>query len=468
MGSEICWMSAVDMAAAVREKKLSPVETTGAVIRRIEEVNGKVNAVCTLAADTAIAAARQAEKEITAGTAPGPLCGVPVTIKDLNYTAGIKTTFGSKLYENYIPDQDDVLVTRLKRAGAIVVGKTNTPEFGLIGMTDNNVFGPSFNPWKLDRTPGGSSGGAGAAAAAGFGPIHQGSDGGGSIRIPSSFCGVYGIKPHFGRVPHHPRKYGFETLSTMGPITRTVADAALMLQVMAGPYPWDRQSLPRQDIDFTSAPGKEIKGLRMAWTPDLGYAPVDPEVKSICTAAARKFEAAGCKVEEINPDLISTDFEWLIMVLTETAAANEERREEWEAVMYRHYRPFIPMADGFKATDIAKALFKRHELGVRVARIFEQYDVLLTPTMPVTAFKAGELGPAQIDGKDAPPTAMASFTIPFNMTGQPAASVPCGFTAEGLPVGLQIVGRPYDELTVLAVSAAFERISPWIDRRPEI
>ena len=466
---ELCFMPATEMAAAIREKRLSPVEAVDAILDRIEEINPRINAYVTLTAAAARNAARAAEDAVAKGKASGPLHGVPVSIKDLVFTRGIRTTFGSKLYEDFIPDEDCALVEKLKAAGAIILGKTNTPEFGLIANTDNPVFGPSRNPWNLNRTPGGSSGGAAAAAAAGLGPLHSGNDGGGSIRIPGSFCGVYGLKPQFGRVARQPAIHGWETLAHEGPITRTVADAALMLSVMAGPDNRDRLSLPAGEIDFVNAARGDVKGLKVAWSPDLGYAPVDPEVRAITQKAARQFEDLGCKVEEISADFPDTEADWLVIVSSEIAAATGERREEWEEVMYPYYRGFITMADNFTAQDLAMAQFQREELWAKIHRIFETYDFLLTPTTPVAAFDIETpLGPTEIDGQDIAPTAVACFTLPFNFTGQPAATVPCGFTSEGLPVGLQIVGRRYDEATVIRASAAFERAFPWADKKPPL
>jgi aspartyl-tRNA(Asn)/glutamyl-tRNA(Gln) amidotransferase subunit A len=461
-------MSATKISSLFKTKKLSPVEVMDAILGRIEELNPKVNAIITLCAEEAKVTAKKAEKEIMKGKYKGPLHGMPITIKDNIFTKGVRTTFGSKLYENFVPDEDCAFVDRLKKAGAIILGKTNLPEFGLIGITDNPVFGPTKNPWNLSKTPGGSSGGAATAAALGFGPLHHGNDGGGSIRIPSSFCGVYGLKPNFGRVPRMPAPHGWETLSQEGVITRTVADAALMLTAMAGPDDRDRSSLPSQDLKLKDALRGDVKGLKIAWSPDLGYATVDPEVLEITKKAALKFKNLGCRVDEVNLNLMNVGSDWVVIVASETATALEDKRQEWEKVMFPLYVPFMQLADVLGAKDIVKAQFHREDHWLGVKKIFETYDILLTPTMPVTAFDQGIMGPDKIAGKDVDPTAIAAFTIPFNFTGQPAASIPCGFTKAGMPVGLQIVGRRFDEATVIKASAAFEQACPWADKRPQL
>lgn len=465
---EIGYMSATRMLKAYREKELSPVEVIDAILKRIEEINPKINAFVTLLGDEARDAAKKAEKEILEGKSLRALHGIPISIKDNIFTKGIRTTFGSRLYENFVPQEDCAFVERLKREGAILIGKTNLPELGLIAMTDNPLFGPTKNPWDMTKTPGGSSGGAVAAAASGLGPVHLGNDGGGSIRIPCSFTGVYGLKPQFGRVPRYPALHGWETLSHEGPITRTVEDAALLLTVIAGPDERDRFSLPNQSMNLINAVKRDVKGLKIAWSPDLGYAAVDPEVREIASSAALKFNELGCIVDELDTQFINIEYDWLVMVASETFAAIADRRQEWEKVMYPLYKPFIPIADSLTGKDFALAQFHREDNWVRIKSVFDKYDLLLTPTTPVPAFEIGILGPEKIDGKDVLPTGIACFTIPFNFSGQPAATLPCGFTRDGLPVGLQLVGRRFDEATVISASAAFERAFPWHGRRPNL
>ena len=471
----ICWMSGLEMAAAIKNEEISPVEILEAILERIEAVNPKINAIVTLAEEKARAAAKSAEEAVRRGAELGPLHGVPVYIKDNQFTKGVRTTFGSKLYENYVPTENAVLVERLEAAGAIVLGKTNMPEFGLLPITDNLLFGPTRNPWDLTKTPGGSSGGSAAAVAAGLGPLATGNDGGGSIRIPASLCGIYGFKPSFGRIPSYPSLPGWETLVHEGPLTRTVADAALMMEVMAGPDERDRFSLPHQDIDYLESTKGSVEGLRVAYSADLGYAAVDPEVREATRGGALAFEKLGCEVEEADPDIPNTEGDLMVKVVTDTVTSMEDYlgdRKGWEEKIYPLSLAYFSLMDAYNIRDLVRVQFRReHLLWDGIRHFFKKYDLLLTPSTAVPAFdyvEGGSIGPAQIDGKDVTPIGWIAFTYPFNFTGQPAASIPCGFTKSGLPIGLQIVGRRYDEATVLKASAAFERARPWRERRPPI
>src|SRR5215472_3236860 len=307
---EICTLSATTLAERIRERQVSLVEVVEAVIERMERLDPHLHAFCTAVPELARAEAQRIEKELAAGRQMGVLAGVPISIKDLIFTKGIRTCFGSVAYRDFVPEEDDVVVERLKAAGAIIVGKTNTSEFGYSATGHNPLFETTRNPWNLAMTPGGSSAGAGAAVASGVGPIAIGSDGGGSVRIPASFCGLYGFKPSMGRIPlfpgsrdeRYPGASGWESLECYGPITRTVADAALVLSATAGPDSRDRHSIPNEGIDWIAAARGEIKGKRLAFSPDLGYAAVDPEVAEIVGRAARVFERdLGCVVEEANP-----------------------------------------------------------------------------------------------------------------------------------------------------------------------
>jgi Asp-tRNA(Asn)/Glu-tRNA(Gln) amidotransferase A subunit family amidase len=467
-------MSAIELVESYRSGKLSPVDVIDEILQRVKRLNPGLNAIITLTETEARAAARKAAKDIKDGKNLGPLHGVPITIKDIVYTKGVRTTFGSKLYENFVPDEDAVIVERLKKAGAVVIGKTNTPEFGLIAYTDNLIFGPTRNPWDQSKTVGGSSGGAAAAVAAGFGPIAQGSDSGGSIRIPSSFCSVYGIKPSFGRVPDYPHHPVFQTLSCRGPISRTVSDAALMLDVIAGPDDRDRFSLPDTKEHYLENVNKGVDGSKIAYSPNLGYATVDVEVENITRKAAFCFEMLKCEVYEIKPDLLNMENELVNTMVAEAVTANEKRIEEWKKVVYPYYSSFLPLEASLKARDTIRIQYKREELWKKMRRIFEQYDFLLTPVTAVPPFdiqlvqQGGPLFPGMISGKGVGPIGWMPFTYPFNFTGQPAASIPVGFTARGLPIGLQIVGRRYDDLGVLKASRAYERIFPWQQKKPPI
>jgi len=466
--TEICYLSAVEMAKAIRAKELSPVEIMGAVLNRIERINPKINAYCTIVAESAMKQAEQAEAMVTRGEKLGPLHGVPVSIKDLIFTRGIRTTAGSKIYQDFVPQQDAIAVERLKAAGAIIIGKTNTAEFGWVAITDNELFGLSRNPWNLEHTPGGSSGGAAASVASGTGPVAMGSDGGGSIRIPGSFCGVFGFKPSFGRVPQSAEFPGWETLSHTGPITRTVEDAALTMEVIAGRDDRDLASLPNTGLRYLPFPTANLKGLKIAWSPDLGYITVDHQVRQTTEAAAKNFAALGTAVEVATPTINSPESAFSTIVSARMAAVFGDKMAEWEEQMAPALARFIQRSSGISATQYIEACFEQRRFWQAIRPFFEEYDLLLTPTAAVPPFEHGILGPREIDGRKVAPLEWMAFTYPFNLTGQPAASVPCGWTDDGLPIGLQIIGRRFDDATVLKAAYAFEQTSPWTDKRPPL
>ncbi len=468
MGEDLCWMSAVELSKAIVGGEVSPVDVVEAVLERVHKCNPQINAVVTLLEDEARQEAKRAEEAVRKGERR-PLLGVPVTIKDNIPVKGVRTTYGSKMFENFVPKEDAVLVERLREAGAIIIGKTNLPEFGLVAITDNPLFGATRNPWDLERTPGGSSGGAAAAVASGIAPIAIGNDGGGSIRIPSALCGVYGFKPSFGRVPSYRDLPIFLEMASHGPITRTVADAALVMDVISGPDERDRFSLPAVGFSYLERLEEGVEGKRFAYSPDLGYAVVDPEVEKLTRNAISAFEEAGASVEEVDVSIPDLAYELIVLVLTETIAMIGDKFEEWKNVAYPLYLNFLPLADTVTFKDYIKVRVRRDELWDAVRKIFADYDFMLTPTTAVPAFKLEEgMGPTKIAGKDVGPIGWMPFTYPFNFTGQPAASVPCGFTKDGLPVGLQIVGRRYDDLGVLQASRAFEKIRPWQDKKPPL
>ena len=468
---EITKMTALQLRRAIRTKKISPVEVVNAVLERIERLNPKINAYCTLVPEQALREAKKAENKVVKGEPLGPLHGIPVSIKDLAFTKGIRTTGGSKMYENFVPDKDAVFVERLKAAGAIIVGKTNTPEFGWIAVTTNPVFGVSRNPWNTECTTGGSSGGAAAAVAACLGPIAQGSDGGGSIRIPSSFCGVYGLKPSFGRVPAAPGFPGlWEGLSVTGPIARTVSDAALMLEVMSGYDNRDFYSIPQKAPHYLSAIRGEVslKGLKIGWTVDMGYAIVDQRVADAVEAAAKVFEKLGCAVEQAHPDAGDPQVAFSLQVGSALAAQLYDELPKWGKQFEPGLATYVERSKDILARDYVKARMKHLEYWGKIREFFDKYDLLLTPVLAVPPFPIGIYNPGEINGQKVSGIAWMPFTYPFNITGQPAASVPCGFTEDGLPIGMQIVGRKYDEVTVLKASAAFEHAKPWADKYPPI
>jgi aspartyl-tRNA(Asn)/glutamyl-tRNA(Gln) amidotransferase subunit A len=406
------------------------------------------------------------------GDAIGPLHGIPISIKDLEPTKGIRTTKGSLVYENWVPDQSELVVERIQAAGCIVLGKTNTPEFGLSGTTENRLGDDCRNPWNPERVSGGSSGGAAAAVAAGMHPIAQGSDGGGSIRIPSAFCGIYGIKGTRGRVPRkrvditgwHPVNF-----SQIGPMTRTVRDAALFLQVMSGPHPeGEYGTIQQAPPDFASALDQGVKGLRMAWSPDLGSAPVDPEVKEAAERAALVFQDLGASVEsaEFKIDVEELRRTYLILACTKGFLNYGQHLDEQADLLVPLIRDLIKRGGEISGSKYALALAELEQHRAYVRDFFAKYDMLLTPTLAVTAFPCGE-HPKVIDGREVEERwGYFPFTFPINMTGHPAASVPCGFSQDGLPIGLHLVGCMGEEVSVLRASAAFEEARPWTDRLP--
>jgi aspartyl-tRNA(Asn)/glutamyl-tRNA(Gln) amidotransferase subunit A len=466
--ARLAWLSATELVPLIRTKKVSPVEVVGAVLDRIGALNPRLNAFVTLTDEQARRDAKAAERALMRRSATlGPLHGVPFSVKDLVITRGVRTTFGTPLYRDNVPTEDAPMVERMKTAGGIMLGKTNTPAFGWLGATHNLVFGITRNPWNLERTPGGSSGGASAAAAAGLGPLHVGTDGGGSIRIPASCTGIFGHKPSYGRIPTYPVS-GAWSLSHIGPLTRTVADAALMLTVCAGPDERDPYSLPGPRVDYVKALRGSLRGLRVAYADDLGFADaVDPEVRATCAKAARVFRDLGCRLEETKPGWPSPREAWGEIFCGGIAARMApylDRRGDIEPGLSR----IIETALKNPPTRYVQAWFDRLAWWQHPRAFFEQYDLLLTPTIACPPFAVGLDNPTEIAGKPVEPYAWIPFTYPFNMTGQPASSVPCGFTKDGLPIGLQIVGRRFDDVTVLRASAAFERVRPWVQHRPAL
>jgi aspartyl-tRNA(Asn)/glutamyl-tRNA(Gln) amidotransferase subunit A len=462
---ELAWMSATDLAAVIRAKRVSPVEVAESVLGRIQRLDPRLNAYCTVTADLARESARVAEAAVVRGEALGPLHGVPFSVKDLVITKGVRTTFGSRIFERNVPQEDAPLVERLKAAGGIMVGKTTSPEFGWKGATDSPLFGITRNPWNLDRNPGGSSGGAAAALAAGLAPLAVGTDGGGSIRIPGSFCGVYGLKPTYGVVAVYPSSAA-GTLSHAGPMTRTVRDSALMLQVMAGPDDRDPLSFPATGEHYLAGLDGGVRGLRVAWSPTLGYAKVHPEVHAATETAAKRFQDLGGHVELVERVFDDPDAIWSPFFHGGIAGRFHGYLAEWRSRMDPGLVQVIEEGARLSILDMGKATFARAAFSEVVRKFFLRYDLLLTPTLAVPPFAAGqEMPPDQSGGSR---LAWVAFTYPFNLTGHPAATIPCGSTRDGLPIGLQIVGRRLGDATVLRASAAFEAAMPWTARRPSL
>jgi aspartyl-tRNA(Asn)/glutamyl-tRNA(Gln) amidotransferase subunit A len=467
MNGDLAFLPATELASAIRNREVSPVEATAAALERIERLNPHYNAYLTVCHDEATAAAREAAAAVAQGGELGPLHGVPVSVKDLIYTKGVRSTGGSLIFEDFVPEVDAPLVRRLREAGAIILGKTNTPEFGISATTENKLGPPCRNPWDPARTSGGSSGGAGVAAATGMGYLHVGSDGGGSIRIPSSLCGVFGIKPTVGRIPQYTREWGgygsWPTLSQAGPMARTVEDAALLLDVLAGPEAGDPFALPAAG---SFAPRKAGKlGLRVAWTADMGWAAIDPEVRGLCEAAARRFADLGCEVEEATPAIEETTLGATFLTLAgpgDTAAWGGLLEQRDKLAPYT-----IAMMEGsqrINAANYVKAEKQRMAMWRECDAFLGKYDLLLMPTLATTAFPIGQ-PPSEIDGRAVNPFSWTPFTMLCNLTGQPAASLPCGWTSGGLPVGLHLIARAFRERTILEAALAYQQAFPWQDRR---
>ncbi|MHA2392541.1 MAG: amidase [Promethearchaeota archaeon] len=467
---DICFMSVWEMKDKITNQELTSQEITEIIIERIEKINPVVNAYCTPTFDLAREMAKNADGKVKRNENVPLLNGIPTSIKDLMPVKGVRTTFGSKIFEHNIPEEDALAVTRLKDAGCVILGKTNTPEFGFKGVTDNLIFGVTRNPWDLEKTSGGSSGGAAVSVACGMGPLAQGSDGGGSIRHPACFCGVYGLKPSFGRVPLYPKtSHSGQTLSVVGPITRYVSDAALMLDAMKGPFEGDQHSLPDDQVKYSDHINEKPNKLKLGYTLNLGFAKViDKEVEKAVVNSIHKFESLGWEVEkaffkEFDPSIAFSTM-WLIMFGYEM----EAYLDEWKDNLDPSLVTWVEAGLRFPASGLPNAMKTRSQFYQSIYDTFKNYDILLTPSTAVPAFDSGVAYPSQINGVNVSPTAWQAFTFPFNFTGHPAATVPCGWTTSNLPVGLQIVGKRFQELLVLQVSKAFEELAPWQDKKPKI
>jgi aspartyl-tRNA(Asn)/glutamyl-tRNA(Gln) amidotransferase subunit A len=457
VSDDLIYTSACDLLDGYRSKQLSPVEVMDAILKRIDDRNGDINALHLIDADGAMASARQSEQRWQRGEPMGRLDGVPVSIKDLHLTKGWPTLKGSLTVDPSGPwDEDAPCVARLREHGAVLFGKTTTPEFGWKGITDSPVTGITRNPWNLEKTPGGSSGGAAAAVAAGMGPLAIGSDGGGSIRIPSGFTGVFGIKANYGRVPNYPES-AMRTLSHTGPMARNVADAALMLTVIAEPDDRDWTALIYHNEDFTHGLHAGIEGLKVAYSRDLGYARVDPEVAAIVDRAAALFRDLGAEVVECDPGFENPKAAFRTHWWVGAAGALGRLPEAEKAKLEPEFRQIVEEGMTIPVTDYTDAMAKRSELCLHMRRFHRDFDLLLTPALAVPAFDVGLLRPADWpDDDNTYWTDWTPFTFPFNMTQQPACSIPCGHTAGGLPVGLQIVADNFREDLVLRAAQAFE------------
>jgi amidase len=466
---ELCFLTAVELAQRIRTRDLSCVEVMEAHLCQIERVNPQVNAIVTLAPEQALARARAADAALRRSDAVGPLHGLPVAHKDLVQTKGMRTTSGSPIYADFVPDVDDLIVTRIRKAGAILIGKTNTPEFGAGSQTFNPVFGATRNPYDCTKTCGGSSGGAAVALACGMIPIADGSDTGGSLRNPASFCNVVGFRPSPGRVPHCSDRAAWQTLSVLGPMARTVADAALLLSAMAGPHPCSPIALQKPGAHFRQPLDRDFHGVRVAWSRTASGLPVDPEVTAVLEQARPVLEAIGCIVEEAEPDFTGADEAFRVwrawgyeQKLGELADTHRDRLKEtilWE----------IERGRALTGPQIGRAERLRTALYHRMRRFMKTYEFLAMPVVQVPPFPIEQPYVTEING-----VPMETYIdwmrscYYVSITGFPAISVPAGFTRDGLPVGLQLVGRHHNDFGVLQLAHAFEQATGHWRRRPPI
>ena len=463
MTDDIAMLPAGELIARYRDGKLSPVEATRAALDRIEAHNARLNAFNLVDAEAALAEARKSEERWRIGAPRGRLDGIPTSIKDIILTKGWPTLRGSLAVDpTQAWDEDAPCVARLREHGAILLGKTTTPEFGWKGVTDSALTGITRNPWNPERTPGGSSGGAAVAVACGMGALAIGTDGGGSIRIPAAFTGIFGFKPSFGRVPAYPAS-PFGTLAHVGPMARTVADAATMLSVIAEPDVRDWYALPPGDggkaADYTQSLDRGVKGMTIAFSPTLGGSRVDPEIADLVAKAVKRFEALGAHVEEAEPDLPgcaeSFRAHWFAGAANLLAGFSDEQKARIDPGLLE----IAGQGAKYGLLDYLAAVKQREAIGLAMNRFHQKYDLLLTPTLPIPAFEAGLERPEGAGGDrwvDWTP-----FSYPFNLSRQPAASIPCGLTSDGLPAGLQIVGPLYQDGRVLRAARAIEVAQPF-------
>jgi len=459
--TNLAFACANELLARYRSGDASPVDAVRACLAQTGRHATALSAFALLDEQGALAAARESEARWRRGAPAGALDGVPVTIKDLILTRALPTLRGSRTIDASGPWLVDAPVTaRLKEAGAIVLGKTTTPELGWKAVTDSPLIGVARNPWDASRTPGGSSGGAGIAAATGMGALHVGTDGGGSIRVPSSFCGIFGLKPSFGRVPAWPLS-PTGTVAHLGPMTRTVADAALMMNTVTRPDARDWYALPYDARDYLDGLDDGVRGLRIAWSPRLGRFDVEPDVARLAADAVRVFADAGAIVEEIDPAL--PDVHAIFRVHWWIGCHNAVRNiaAEKRALLDPGLARVVHEARELRLDDYLSANADRVALGAALREFHERFDLLVTPAVAVAPFAANRIAPESLGDVGSDWTRWASFSYPFNLTQQPAASVPCGWTTSGLPVGLQLVGRMHDDWRVLRAARAFERARPW-------
>jgi len=454
----ICQLPAIELARRIRAKEVSAREAVSAHLDRIDHINPSVNAIVTLVADQAMERARLADHAQSQGVELGPLHGLPIAHKDLQITKGIRTTFGSPIYEHFVPAEDSLLVERIRRAGAILVGKTNTPELGAGSQTFNPVFGATRNPYDTTKTCGGSSGGAAVALACGMLPLADGSDMGGSLRNPASFCAVVGLRPSPGRVPTWPARLPWSPLSVDGPMARNVADVALLLSAIAGPDPRSPIALGDAGLRFAARLDRDVDGVRVAWWKDLGGVPFDPAVTAIVNGQRAVFESLGCIVEDAEPDFTGADDAFKTLRAIAFAAGYGDLVATDRSRMKDTIRWELERAGRITANDVGRAEVLRTDLSHRMRQFFERHEFFVLPTVQVPPFDVDQPYPTAVAGvkMDTYIDWMKSCYY-ISVAGNPAISVPCGYTAEGLPVGLQIVARHHDDWGLLQMAHAFEQ-----------
>jgi|YelNatPaOPRAMG01_1025707.scaffolds.fasta_scaffold00212_41 Asp-tRNA(Asn)/Glu-tRNA(Gln) amidotransferase A subunit family amidase len=470
MASELHRKPAHELAAMIRRRELKPSDLIEHTIARIEATNPRLNAFVALRAEAAIDEARRLDERIAHREEVGPLAGLPLGVKDLEDAAGLPTTFGSVPFKNNIARADSVEVARLKAAGAIVIGKTNAPEFGYTGFTKNLLFGTTRNPWNLERTPGGSSGGSAAAIAGCVVPLATGSDGGGSIRIPACYTGCFGLKPSFGRIPNDAMlgMTRWDDTAVLGPLARTVRDAAMYLDVAMGYHAADPDSLPHPGISYQAVLDRLPKKLRIAFHPDFGHI-VQREVSREVEKAVGAFRDMGHEVVVLEEKVPETGQAWMRIGAGQSLAMLHEYLDKHREQFGRSFASGTEAASRITWRHYGDAYRRRFEFNEWVRGVFERFDLLLTPTLPTEAFAAGGPPPREIDGKPlADLMAALVFTYPFNLSGHPAASVRAGFTDSGLPCGLQIVAERHRDDLVLQAAYAYEQARPWNDKWPEL
>lgn len=474
--TDLSFVSAVELAQLIRRREVSPVEVVKKTLDRIQASQPKLNAFVNIRDAAAIKDAREAESRAVKGLAAGPLDGVPFSVKDLIWTKDLRTTFGSFIFAEHIPPQDAPSVARLRAAGGILIGKTTTPEFGHKAITDAPLTGITRNPWRLDRSPGGSSGGAAAAVAAGLGPIGLGTDGGGSIRIPASVCGLVGIKPTLGLVPHPQVPDVFGTVSYVGPLARTVADASLVLEIVSGPHPDDPHSFGRTQERFGSLsekdPAEVMKGRKVAWVRRMGNSEVDTETLRICQRVVDEMAGLNAEVEEVTPDFSPQEEAFLVLQQSGLAARFAKYLGQYRERMDKSLLMALDRGLELSAVRVQEAIQARSRLYHSVQRFFEKYEMLVSPTVSRPALSVDHCAwdPVEVNGKltGSLRSSWYPYTHPFNMSCNPAISIPCGWTSNGLPVGFQIVGRLWQDRLVLETAAALENIFSWVDKTPQL